>query len=140
MKENNKDIYEIIENKLGLTESQIDTLFEKNKFLEMVIPGDILQVIRFFEGFGITREELSQIALKNEWILTESFERVRYIQKFLGMVDITDIRWMAVNHPISMSVNPITIKDFIEQNRAEGKSDKEIRNLIMNDFEKYFKA
>ena len=41
-----------------------------NKFLEMVIPGDILQVIRFFEGFGITREELSQIALKNEWILT----------------------------------------------------------------------
>ena len=86
------------------------------------------------------REELSQIALKNEWILTESFERVRYIQKFLGMVDITDIRWMAVNHPISMSVNPITIKDFIEQNRAEGKSDEEIRNLIMNDFEKYFKA
>ena len=106
----------------------------------MVIPGDILQVIRFFEGFGITREELSQIALKNEWILTESFERVRYIQKFLGMVDITDIRWMAVNHPISMSVNPITIKDFIEQNRAEGKLDEEIRNLIMNDFEKYFKA
>ena len=91
MKENNKDIYEIIENKLGLTESQIDTLFEKNKFLEMVIPGDILQVIRFFEGFGITREELSQIALKNEWILTESFERVRYIQKFLEMVDIKDI-------------------------------------------------
>jgi len=140
MKVNDKDIYEIIEDKLGLTESQIDVLFEKNKFLEKVISGDILQVIRFFEGFGITREELSQIALKNAWILTESFERVRYIEKFLKMVDITDIRWMAVNHPISMSVNPITIKEFIEKNRAEGKSDEEIRNLIMNDFEKYFKA
>jgi 16S rRNA (guanine527-N7)-methyltransferase len=43
----------------------VDATLKKCKFLEMVIPGDILQVIRFFEGFGITREELSQIALKN---------------------------------------------------------------------------
>lgn len=140
MKENNKDIYEVIEKELGLTESQIDTLFEKNNFLNYVIKGDILQVIRFFESFGITREELAQIALKNQWILTESFERVTYIQKFLAIVEITDIRWMAINHPISMSVNPITIKNFIEENREKGKTDEEIRNLIKNDFEKYFKA
>lgn len=140
MRENNEDIYEVIENKLGLTESQIDTLFEQNKFLNNVIVGDILQEIRFFEGFGITREELAKISLKNPWILTESFERVRYIEKFLKLVDITDIKRMAVNHPILMSVNPITIKEFIEKNRNDGKTDEDIRNLIMNDFEKYFKV
>lgn len=76
--------------------------------------------------------------MANPWFLTESFERIRYIEKFLKMVNVTDIRWMAVNHPISMSQNPIDIEDFIKEHREAGKSDEEIKAMLMNDFEKYF--
>lgn len=138
MKEIDRSVYEVIEDTLKLNEEEIDRMYEKNKFLSRVIPSDIVQTIHFFEKFGITREEMKQISLVNYWFLTESFERIRYIEKFLKIVDITDIRWMAVNHPLSMSINPITIKDFIEKNRSEGKSDEKIRELIKNDFDKYF--
>ena len=81
---------------------------------------------------------MSKIAIENPYFLTENFERIRYIEKFLRMVDITDIRWMAVNHPISMSQNPIDIKNCIEEKRADGKKDDERKEILMNDFEKYF--
>ena len=138
MRAEDKDVYEIIEKRLKLTEKQIDEMFAKNNFLKQVMAIDIINLIIFFEGYGITEEEMTKIAIENPYFLTESFERVKYIEKFLKMVDITDIRWMAVNHPISMSQNPIDIKNFIEEKRVEGKKDDEIKEILMNDFEKYF--
>lgn len=138
MRVEDKDVYQVIKDKLNLTEKQIDELFEKNKFLRQVMTIDIIQLIMFFKEYGITEEEMSKIAMENPYFLTESFERIRYIEKFLKMVNITDIRWMAVNHPISMSQNPIDIKNFIEENRKNGKSDAMIKDMLTNDFEKYF--
>ncbi len=138
MRIEDRDVYEMIEERLKLTEEQIDSLFEENRFLKQVMAIDILDLIMFFEDYGITREEMAKIAMANPFFLTESFERIRYIEEFLKMVNITDIRWMAVNHPISMSQNPIDIKDFIEENRKKGKTDEEIKEMLMNDFEKYF--
>ena len=138
MRAEDKDVYEIIEKRLKLSEKQIDEMFAKNNFLKQVMAIDIINLIIFFEGYGITEEEMSEIAIKNPYFLTESFERIRYIEKYLKMIDITQIRWMAVNHPISMSQNPIDIKNFIEEKRADGKKDEEIKKILMNDFEKYF--
>lgn len=138
MRSEDRKIYEIIEKEMKLSEKEIDEIFEKNKYLKVIIPLDLVQLMIFFEKYGITREEMGQIAKKNPYFLTESFERIRYIEKFLNLVGITDIRWMAVNHPTSMSINPIKIKDFINKNRAENKSDEEIKKMIMDDYEKYF--
>lgn len=138
MRLEDKDVYEIIEARLKLTEEQIDYLFEKNRFLKQVLSIDIVDLIIFFEDYGITEEEMAKIAMANPYFLTESFERIRYIEEFLKMVGITDIRYMAVNHPTSMSLNPIKIKNFIEENRQAGKTDEEIKKMLMNDFEKYF--
>ena len=138
MRAEDKDVYEIIERRLKLTEEQIDGLFEKNKYLKQILEIDIVDLIIFFEEYGLTEEEMAKIALENPYFLTESFERIRYIEEYLKMVDITDIRWMAIRHPISMSQNPMDIKDFIEENRKNGKTDEEIKALLMNDFEKFF--
>ena len=59
-------------------------------------------------------------------------------EKYLNLVDITDIKWMAIHHPISMSQNPMDIKNFIENNIKDGKTNQEIKDILMNDFEKYF--
>lgn len=138
MRIEDKDVYEIIEKRLNLAESQIDVLFEKNKFLKQVIAMDIIDLIIFFEEYGLTEEEIAKISIENPYFLTESFERIKYIEKYLNLVDITDIKWMAIHHPISMSQNPIDIKNFIEENRKQGKTDEEIKAILMNDFEKYF--
>lgn len=138
MRIEDRSVYEIIESELGLTEEEIDELFKQNKFLSYIISADIMQLIKFFEQFGITKEEMKEISIKNPYFLTENFERVRYIEDYLKMVDITDIRSMAVNHPISISQNPIDIKNFIEDNRKQGKKDEEIKEMLMKDFEKYF--
>ncbi len=138
MRIEDKDVYEIIEKRLNLAESQIDALFEKNKFLKQVIAMDIIDLIIFFEEYGLTEEEIAKISIENPYFLTESFERIKYIEKYLNLVDITDIKWMAIHHPISMSQNPMDIKNFIENNIKDGKTNQEIKDILMNDFEKYF--
>ena len=138
MRIEDKDVYEIIEKRLNLAESQIDALFEKNKFLKQVIAMDIIDLIIFFEEYGLTEEEIAKISIENPYFLTESFERIKYIEKYLNLVDITDIKWMAIHHPISMSQNPMDIKNYIENNIKDGKTNQEIKDILMNDFEKYF--
>ena len=138
MRIEDKDVYEIIEKRLNLAESQIDALFEKNKFLKQVIAMDIIDLIIFFEDYGLTEEERAKISIENPYFLTESFERIKYIEKYLNLVDIKDIKWMAIHHPISMSQNPMDIKNFIENNIKDGKTNQEIKDILMNDFEKYF--
>lgn len=138
MKSEDKKVYEIIEKNLNLTEQQLDEMFETNKYLSQIMPQDILQQIMFYEKLGINKENIAKVALQNPWFLTESFERIRYIQSYLAIVGITDLNWMAINHPISLSVNPITIKDFIEDKRLQGKTDEQIKEDIMNNFEQYF--
>ena len=138
MRIEDKDVYEIIETRLNVAESQIDALFEKNKFLKQVIAMDIIDLIIFFEEYGLTEEEIAKISIENPYFLTESFERIKYIEKYLNLVDITDIKWMAIHHPISMSQNPMDIKNFIENNIKDGKTNQEIKDILMNDFEKYF--
>ena len=133
-----KDIYEVIKKNLKLNEEQIYKLFEENNYLNQIIPADILQIIQFFEQFGISKEEMAEISLKNPYILTESLERIRYIEKYFKLINIEDLRWMAVHHPISMSQDPYDIKSFIEENESQGKTKEEIRKMLMDDFEKYF--
>ena len=99
---------------------------------------DIIDLIIFFEEYGLTEEEIAKISIENPYFLTESFERIKYIEKYLNLVDITDIKWMAIHHPISMSQNPMDIKNFIENNIKDGKTNQEIKDILMNDFEKYF--
>ena len=124
MRIEDKDVYEIIEKRLNLAESQIDALFEKNKFLKQVIAMDIIDLIIFFEEYGLTEEEIAKISIENPYFLTESFERIKYIEKYLNLVDITDIKWMAIHHPISMSQNPMDIKNFIENNIKDDMDNK----------------
>ena len=83
MRIEDKDVYEIIEKRLNLAESQIDVLFEKNKFLKQVIAMDIIDLIIFFEEYGLTEEEIAKISIENPYFLTESFERIKYIEKYL---------------------------------------------------------
>lgn len=138
MRYEDRDVYEELL-KIGLTEEEIDKQFEINVDLKVVLGTDIKQEIEFLKQYNLTEEDIAEISRKNPWILTEDFQRIRFLEKYYGEVDIKDLGELLKKQSISMSVNPKEVKDFIDKLTEEGKSKEEVRNILFNDFEKYFK-
>ena len=130
-------IYDLLNKKLKLSKEEIDKAVETNIYLKKVIASDVNQVIKKFEDFGLEDEEIAEIAKKNPWMLTESFERIKYLKEYYKLVDLTEYRELLLKQPIAMSVNPIKVKELIEEFKQEGKTDEEIRNILINDFTKH---
>ena len=129
--------YDLLNRKLKLSKEEIDKAVETNIYIKKVIAQDIYQVIKKFEEFGLEDSEIAEIAKQNPWMLTESFERIKYLKQFYGLVDLTDYRELLIKQPIAMSVNPIEVKELIEKFQEEGKTNEEIKNILINDFTKY---
>ena len=81
--------------------------------------------------------EIAEIAKQNPWMLTESFERIKYLKEFYALVGLTEYKELLIKQPIAMSVNPIKVKKVIEKLQKEGKTNEEIKNTLINDFTKY---
>lgn len=132
-----EEIYELLNKKLKLEKEDIDRIVEVNRFLKKVINTDVQSVIEKFEEFGLEDNEIAEIAKRNPWMLTESFERIAYLKKYYAMIELNEYKELLIKQPIAMSVNPIDVKELIEKLKEEGKTNKDIKNLLMNDFEKY---
>lgn len=129
-----EEIYDLLDKKLNLSKEEIDQAVKTNIYLKKVIAPDVYQVIKKFEEFGLEDKEIAEIAKQNPWMLTESFERINYLKKFYKLVELTDYKELLKKQPISMSVNPIEVKELIEQLQQEGKTNEEIRNILINNF------
>lgn len=127
-------IYDLLNKKLKLSKEEIDKAVETNIYLKKVIAPDVYQVIKKFESFGLEDSEIAQIAKRNPWMLTESFERIKYLKEFYGLVDLTEYKELLIKQPIAMSVNPIEVKELIEKLQKQGKTNEEIRNILINNF------
>ena len=129
-----EEIYDLLNKKFNLSKEEIDKAVETNVYLKKVIAPDVFKVIKKFEEFGLEGKEIAEIAKQNPWMLTESFERINYLKKFYKLVELTDYKELLKKQPISMSVNPIEVKELIEQLQQEGKTNEEIRNILINNF------
>ena len=129
-----EEIYDLLDKKLNLSKEEIDQAVETNIYLKKVIAPDVYQVIKKFESFGLEDSEIAQIARQNPWMLTESFERIKYLKEFYGLVDLTEYKELLIKQPIAMSVNPIEVKELIEKLQKQGKTNEEIRNILINNF------
>jgi len=129
-----EEIYDLLDKKLNLSKEEIDQAVETNIYLKKVIAPDVYQVIKKFESFGLEDSEIAQIAKRNPWMLTESFERIKYLKEFYGLVDLTEYKELLIKQPIAMSVNPIEVKEVIEKLQKQGKTNEEIRNILINNF------
>ena len=129
-----EEIYDLLNKKLNLSKEEIDKAVETNKYLKKVIEADVFQVIKKFEEFGLEDKEIAEIAKQNPWMLTESFERINYLKKYYKLAELTDYKELLIKQPIAMSVNPIDVKELIEKLQKQGKTNKEIRNILINNF------
>ena len=132
-----EEIYDLLDKKLNLSKEEIDQAVETNIYLKKVIAPDVYQDIKKIESFGLEDSEIAQIAKQNPWMLTESFERIKYLKEFYGLVDLIEYRELLIKQPIAMSINPIEVKELIEKFQTEGKTNEEIKNILINDFTKY---
>lgn len=132
-----EEIYDLLDKKLNLSKEEIDQAVETNIYLKKVIAPDVYQVIKKFESFGLEDSEIAQIVKQNPWMLTESFERIKYLKEFYGLVDLTEYKELLIKQPIAMSVNPIEVKELIEKLQKQGKTNEEIRNILINNFTEY---
>ena len=129
-----EEIYDLLNKKLNLSKEEIDKAVETNIYLKKVIAPDVFQVIKKFEEFGLEDKEIAEIAKQNPWMLTESFERINYLKKFYKLAELTDYKELLIKQPIAMSVNPIEVKELIERFQQQGKTNEEIRNILINNF------
>ena len=129
-----EEIYDLLNKKLNLSKEEIDKAVETNIYLKKVIAPDVFQVIKKFEEFGLEDKEIAEIAKQNPWMLTESFERINYLKKFYKLAELTDYKELLIKQPIAMSVNPIEVKELIEKLQKQGKTNEEIRNILINNF------
>ena len=129
-----EEIYDLLNKKLNLSKEEIDKAVETNVYLKKVIASDVFQVIKKFEEFGLEDKEIAKIAKQNPWMLTESFERINYLKKFYKLVELTDYKELLIKQPIAMSVNPIEVKELIEKLQEQGKTNQEIRDILINNF------
>ena len=132
-----EEIYDLLDEKLNLSKEEIDQAVETNIYLKKVIAPDVYQVIKKFERFGLEDSEIAQIAKQNPWMLTESFERIKYLKRIYKLAELTEYKELLINQPIAMSVNPIEVKELIEKLQEQGKANEEIRNILINNFTEY---
>lgn len=129
-----EEIYDLLSKKLNLSKEEIDKVIETNIYLKKVIASDVFQVIKKFEELGLDDSEIAEIAKQNPWMLTESFERINCLKNFYKLAELTDYKELLIKQPIAMSVNPIEVKELIDKFQEEGKTNEEIRNILINNF------
>ena len=133
----NRDVYEVLE-KLGMTKEEIEKAFKGNLNLSKVLGEDVKQMIDFFKTYGLSDEDIIKIENKNPYFLTESFVRIRYLEEDYNRLEIKDLAQLLLKHPGAMSINPQELYDYINNNLEKGKKIEEIREDIMENYEKLF--
>lgn len=136
MNDFDKEIHEVL-NKIGLDESEIEKIYEVNTNINFVLAEDIEEVIKYLKNYTLEDENIAEIAKQNPWIVTESFERMRYLEKYYEEVGLIEFGELLKRHPIAMSINPAKVKKFIANMTVDGKSKEEIKELLLTEYDKY---
>ncbi|MBR6689321.1 MAG: hypothetical protein IKL68_04830 [Clostridia bacterium] len=123
---------------IGMTEEQIENAFKTNTNLKKVLDIDVVRVMIFLiKNYNLTEQEVAKIASENPWILTESFERMRYLEESYTKLGI-EIKELLIKQPIAISLNPKLVDNFIQELKNENKTDEEIKQIILNELNEYF--
>lgn len=132
-------VNELLE-KLGFTAEEIKALHEENTDLKHVLAVDVLQILKYLEKQGLKVSEMINMAKANPWVLVESFERIDYLEKYYKMIGIEGevYKELLIKWPISISLNPIHVKQEIERQREIGRTDEQIREDFFVNFDKHF--
>lgn len=123
----------------GFTDEEIEKMFKVNSnFLRYDI-GDIDQVyFQLTRRFPLSKADVKKIASENAWLLTEDLLRFVFLKKHYRSIGLDRNPVFFRNHPTALSINPKNAENLITKFRSEGRTDEEIRNIFLAEFETYF--
>ena len=135
----NDKVYKLLYN-LGLDDNEIQKIVEVNVYLNKVLAEDVLQLLEYLENQGLNIEEIMEVAIKNPWVLTENFERLRWLEKLYLSIDIEGEKYkeLIVKYPISLSLNPLDIENKIKELEDKEMMKEEIQKIFFTEFDSYF--
>lgn len=139
MGSNDKVIYDML-TKYGMRIDEIEEVYKVNVNISRVLPEDIHQMIKYLQEQGLTVEEIISVIRGNPWVLTESFERISYLEEYYKVIGIENgmYKKLLINFPISISVNPYQVKEKIRKLQEQGLTTTEIQDKFFSNFNKYF--
>ena len=135
----NDKVYRLLYN-LGLEDNEIQEICKVNIYLSKVLASDVLQLLEYLENQGLSVEEIMEVSIKNPWVLTENFERLRWLEKVYSSIGIEREKYkeLIVKYPISVSLNPVDVENKIEELEMEGMTKEEIQEKFFMKFDNYF--
>ena len=135
----NDKIYKLLYN-LGLDDEEIQEIAKENVYLSKVLASDVLQLLEYLENQGLNVDEIMEVSIKNPWVLTESFERLRWLEKVYASLDIEGKKYreLIVKYPISVSLNPVDVEKKINEFTKEGMTKEMICEKFFAEFDSYF--
>lgn len=136
---NNDKVYKLLYN-LGLEDNEIEEIYKVNVYLSKVLASDVLQLLKYFEEQGLNVEEIIEVSIKNPWVLTEDFQRLRWLEKVYSSIGIEKEKYkeLIIKYPISISLNPVDVEKKIDELEAEGMTKEEIKEKLFAEFDNYF--
>lgn len=135
MDKNNK-VYLLLK-EIGLTDENITKIIDENHFVTKIIESDLISQIKFLYGYNLTNKDIVEIANKNPWILTESFERMRMLEKNYNNIGIKDMKELLLKQPNALSLNPLDVNNLIQKLKDENNSTEDIKEMILEKLDKY---
>lgn len=136
----NDKVYKLLYN-LGLDDEEIQNINNENINLSKVLDVDVLQLLEYLEEQGLNIDEIMQVSIKNPWVLTESFERLRWLEKAYKSIGIFEEKYkeLIIKYPICVSLNPIDVEKKIEELKLNNLTNEKIREKFLNEFDSFFK-
>lgn len=137
--DSNKSVYKLL-NKLGLQDAEIQEIDRVNVNLKLVIAKDVMRLIQYLESQGLSNTEIREISKGNPWVLTENFQRIRFLEQHYKTIGIQNetYKQLLIKYPIAISLNPINVKTTIEKLTQEGLNIEQIQEQFLNHFDEYF--
>lgn len=135
----NDKVYRLLYN-LGLEDNEIQEICKVNIYLSKVLASDVLQLLEYLENQGLNVEEIMEVSIKNPWVLTENFQRLRWLEKVYSSIGIDGEKYkeLIVKYPISISLNPVDVENKIKELEMEGMTKEEIQEKFFMEFDNYF--
>ena len=129
----NDDVY-ILLYKLGLKDAEIQEINKVNVNLAKVLDIDVLQLLKYLEAQGLNIDEIIDVSKRNPWILTESFERLNWLEEHYKSIGIEKEKYkdLIIKYPIALSLNPMNVKLKIQELNEEGFSKEEIQEKFFS--------
>lgn len=129
----NSDIEEVLV-KLGLEDYEIDSVFFRNKYLNMSTDDEVKEIVKYlYTTCKMDMPDIKKLILKNPLLLNESFNRINYLESIYKALGIENEKYNKLLNKFdkALSINPKDLAECIIKWQQKGYTYEEIGDMML---------